>query len=152
SQADQYRTSGEFLLHWSRLHIRFVRCPEFCARRRNLVVLAFDPSLQLYGRWRRTIFEIARTAASATTTATQPYHHSPKLRFADPAPSRNRRGDQLGSRIAIECHRAYDQTSRSIDLETPEEFQEPGSLPLVQALKLLRLLGGAVLVSLNSLL
>src|SRR5262249_48598690 len=46
----------------------------------------------------------------------------------------------------------FKRSTRSIDLETPEEFQEPGSLPLVQALKLLRLLGGAVLVSLNSLL
>src|SRR5262245_971176 len=39
-----------------------------------------------------------------------------------------------------------------VGLETPEEFQEPGSLPLGQALKFLRLLGGAVLMSLNSLL
>src|SRR5262245_12521156 len=37
-------------------------------------------------------------------------------------------------------------------LEAPEELQEPGSLPLGQALKLPRLLGGALLVSLNSLL
>src|SRR5262249_36117114 len=38
------------------------------------------------------------------------------------------------------------------DLETPEELQELCSLPLAQALKLLRLLRGAVLVTLNSLL
>jgi hypothetical protein len=38
------------------------------------------------------------------------------------------------------------------DLETLEELQEPCSLTLAQALKLLRLLRGAVLVPLNSLL
>jgi hypothetical protein len=35
-------------------------------------------------------------------------------------------------------------------LETPQEFQEPGSVPLAQALKLLGFAGSTVLVSLNS--
>src|SRR5262249_35099854 len=63
-------------------------------------------------------------AAAATTTAIQPYHHSTKLRFADRAHARNLGADQLGSRIAIKCHRAYDQTSRSLALKLKPAWKE----------------------------